>query len=218
MIVECNGIGVRYQNGPTSLDPLKNVTATLGPAPTAITGPSGSGKSSLLRVVGGLQEPTTGTVSLIDDRQQIVADRRAATATVFQDYRLVDFLNVRDNLGLAADLKGCSNDDECIRDNLKLVGLESFGSRMPFTLSGGEQQRVAIARAMMSEPRVLLADEPTGALDSENSDRISELLLRLYETRGTCVIIATHDLAVAAHAPNRLELVGGVSLVQASDT
>ncbi|WP_344112025.1 ABC transporter ATP-binding protein [Kribbella alba] len=190
--------------------PLQDVSLTVGQEPTALVGPSGSGKSTLIRVVAGLQAPDQGTVSIngsaVKHRQSGgVLDPRVSV--VYQDYRLVGFLTVAENLQLAAELRDAAADDATIKTLLSKVDLEGFESRHPETLSGGEQQRVSIARALITQPQVLLADEPTGALDSANSARIAQLLLMLAKEDNVSVLVATHDEAVADQTPQRYELV-----------
>jgi ABC-type lipoprotein export system ATPase subunit len=128
-------------------------------------------------------------------------------SVVYQDYRLVGFLTVAENLQLAAELRDVAVDDGTIETLLSKVDLEGFESRYPETLSGGEQQRVSIARALITQPQVLLADEPTGALDSANSARVAQLLLTLAKEDNVSVLVATHDEAVADQMPQRYELV-----------
>lgn len=178
----------------------------------AVMGPSGSGKSTLLRVVGGKQQATSGTVTLDGSAIEPVSWRSSGDgriSMIFQDYRLVSFLTVRDNIALAAEARGSNLSDADIDEALDRVGLPSeFIDRFPGSLSGGEQQRVAIARALVTNARVLLADEPTGALDAKNSERISSLLKKL-AVEGLIVIVATHDASVAARMDRIVDLEEG---------
>lgn len=178
----------------------------------AVMGPSGSGKSTLLRVVGGKQQATSGTVTLDGSAIEPVSWRSSGDgriSMIFQDYRLVSFLTVRDNIALAAEARGSNLSDADIDEALDRVGLPSeFIDRFPGSLSGGEQQRVAIARALVTNARVLLADEPTGALDAKNSERISSLLKKLAD-EGLIVIVATHDASVAARMDRIVDLEEG---------
>lgn len=194
--------------------PIRDLTAAFDPGATAIMGPSGSGKSSLLRVLGGTQVPQAGSVT-IDRRPVQVASWRAAAdprvVMVHQDYRLVDFLCVEDNLRLAAEARRVRVDGRApLVTALEDVGLSAeFLVRRPSTLSGGEQQRVAIARALIVDAQVILADEPTGALDAENSARVAQVLRTVAETRGITSVVATHDIGVARVIGRTTRLVDG---------
>lgn len=184
--------------------PLDGLTVELGPHPTAVMGPSGSGKSTLLRVIAGLQRPSAGVVE-IDGTPPRQASWRSGgdprVALIHQDYRLVPFLTVEENLRLAAEVRGEDLRHEEVGEQLAAVRLEHLDrDRLPGTLSGGEQQRLAIARALGPGVSVLLADEPTGALDAENTAVVADLLAGLGATRGVQVILATHDASVAERA------------------
>ena len=190
--------------------PLAGVSLTLAGGSTAVVGPSGSGKSTLLRLIAGTQGPTAGSVQ-IDN----VPVRQASWATpsdsrvvmVHQNYHLVPFLTVQENLLLAAELRGAACDDRAVQLALSRVALEpSMIRRMPSTLSGGQQQRVAIARALLTGASVVLADEPTGALDRENSSRVADVLVSLAERDGLTVVVATHDSNVADRMQQRLRI------------
>ena len=181
--------------------PLRSLSHTFQPGAAAIMGPSGSGKSTLLRIIAGLQKPTSGTVSLCHTSLQQPSWHSAGdprVCLVHQDYRLVPFLTVADNLRLAAEMRELDVDDQLIREAMDRVGLSKIDlRRMPGTLSGGEQQRAAIARGLVSRVKVLLADEPTGALDVANSHLVAEVLMDISAYEDMCVVVATHDPAVA---------------------
>ncbi|MGY1719406.1 ABC transporter ATP-binding protein [Blastococcus sp. SYSU DS0552] len=184
----------------------------VGTESVVVMGPSGSGKSTLLRVLAGLQSPDRGTVSV--DGVPLATGRRGGSgdtrvAVVHQDYRLVDFLTVAENLQLAAELRSVSAPADDLEEALARVGLHGFGDRSLATLSGGEQQRVAIARALVSRCRVLLADEPTGALDEENTGVVARLLRDLSREHGMSVVVATHDRSVARTMSRSLVLHDG---------
>lgn len=174
----------------------------------AITGASGSGKSTLLHMLGGITRPTAGRVllegvdlaGLGDD--DLAAIRRRRIGFVFQRYNLLPELSLLENVGLPLALDGVNpaRSEEAARQALEAVGMAHRGRHRPDELSGGEQQRGAIARALVTAPAVVLADEPTGALDSENSARVVELLRRLADDRGQTVVLVTHDPNVAAAA------------------
>lgn len=203
-MIELREVVVHYAQGRSAVTPLNGVTASLGPGALALMGPSGSGKSTLLRVVAGLQVPDEGSVVVngtsLDSAGNGTGDPRVAL--VHQDYRLIEFLSVRDNLRLCAELHGQEIDEATVKRTLGFVGLNGFGHRQPATLSGGEQQRVAIARSIVSGAEVLLADEPSGALDVDNTKIITDLLIRLSTETELLVVVATHDPSVAERLPS----------------
>ncbi|WP_433732190.1 ABC transporter ATP-binding protein [Actinoplanes sp. CA-051413] len=160
-------------------------------------GPSGSGKSTLLRILAGLQIPDQGRVSLNGRPLRSRNGGDARISLIHQDYRLVDFLTVAENLALAAELRAIDVSQTDVANALDRVGLNGLQERSPATLSGGEQQRVAIARALVSRSRVLLADEPTGALDGENTITVATLLRDISQEHQVAVVVATHDRSVA---------------------
>jgi putative ABC transport system ATP-binding protein len=207
-MLRCRDIRVGYGKGEQRTTPLRELSLEVDERPCVVMGPSGSGKTTLLRVLAGLQAPDAGTVEL-DGLEITVGTTTPGLAMIHQDYRLVDFLTVEENLQLAAEMRGLPLDGSAVADTLDLVGLGGLGGRWPTTLSGGEQQRVAIARALVTDSRVLLADEPTGALDRNNTTAIGELLLRLGTERGIHVVIATHDPSLADLMPRRFLLADG---------
>lgn len=198
---------------------LDGVSLEVHPGSTALMGPSGSGKSTLLRIIAGRQVPSAGVVTIGGTAVEYALWRSsgdARIAMVFQDYRLVPFLTVADNIALAAEARGRLIGDEDIQAALIRVGLApELGDRAPTSLSGGEQQRVAIARALVTGAQVLLADEPTGALDATNSRRIGEILRGLGED-GLTVVVATHDESVAA-ALDRTVRLGGQAAIRPNE-
>ena len=175
---------------------------------TAIVGPSGSGKTTLLQLLGALDRPTSGEVLFEGDdlsglrEAELTRLRSSAIGFVFQQFNLIPTITASENIALALAPRGLPRDErrERVEELLASVGLERRGHHVPSKLSGGEQQRVAIARALANEPRVLLADEPTGNLDSKNGDEIVGLLKELAEDRGQTIVLITHDPAVARRA------------------
>lgn len=172
----------------------------------AVVGPSGSGKTTLLSIMAGLDRPSGGEV-LVDGKKlsemDLDAYRRQYVSVIFQAFHLFPLLTVLENVCFPLELLGAGEKDtrEQARRNLELVGIaEEKHRRYPSQLSGGEQQRVAIARALSSGAKILLADEPTGNLDGENSRNIVEILTRLAHEGGYCVVIVTHDPAIAEAA------------------
>jgi ABC-type lipoprotein export system ATPase subunit len=211
MRIACEDVTVSYGKADGRTTPLACAAlAVRAGESVAITGPSGSGKSTLLRVLAGIQRPDQGTVSLdgVPVTSGAEARRhRQRVGFVHQDYRLVPFLTAAENVRLALELSGAGRSaDHAARRTLSVVGLRGYEPRLPDTLSGGEQQRVAIARALARQPAAMLADEPTGALDQENTEMIATLLTELASRHGLAVVVATHDAAVAARMSRRLEL------------
>ena len=197
VVIELADIAVQYG----AAMPLAGVSVAFAGGSSAVVGPSGSGKSTLLRVIAGTQTPTAGSV-VIDGvpvrRATWAMPSDARVAMVHQDYRLVSFLTVRENLLLAAELRGVPCDTAAIEQALLRVALApELADRMPSTLSGGQQQRVSIVRALLSGASVIVADEPTGALDVENTGRVADILADLGNDGGLTVVVATHDPSVA---------------------
>ncbi|MDV6278457.1 ABC transporter ATP-binding protein [Rhodococcus erythropolis] len=182
----------------------------------ALTGPSGCGKSTLLAIAAGLSAPDTGRV-LIDGQSlyEIEAGefhrfRRNNIGLVFQDYNLLRTLTVIENVMIVDELNGLSRVKARSRAAaaLEMVGLQEFFNRYPAQLSGGQQQRVSIARAVCGSPRLILADEPTGALDTDNADAIVRLLEKIVGEGGACLIV-THDLSIAERATRSVSMKDG---------
>ena len=183
----------------------------------AIMGPSGSGKTTLLNVIGCIDKPTSGSV-LLDGvevgkmpESELYKVRRDKMGFVFQTFNLLPYLNAIENVELPMENGGKSKSERKQRASelLKMVGLSGREMHRPQRLSAGEQQRVAIARALANDPAIILADEPTGNLDSQNKQEIVKLLANLNLTRGTTIIMVTHDSQVAAHTERMLLLKDG---------
>jgi len=183
----------------------------------AITGSSGSGKSTLLHLLGGITRPSAGSVRLegVDlatlDDEALAIVRRRRIGFVFQRYNLLPELSLVENVALPLVLDGASHGhaEERAREALAKVGMDHRAGHRPDALSGGEQQRGAIARALVAGPAIVLADEPTGALDSANSQRVVELFRQLVEREGQTVVLVTHDPAIAAGAPRVVRMRDG---------
>jgi putative ABC transport system ATP-binding protein len=183
----------------------------------ALVGPSGSGKSTMLHVIGGLDSPSSGGVIIAGSNlsqasdSQLSSYRNRSVGFVFQTFNLHPTLNALENVALPLVFSGIPYRQrlEAARQALEAVGLAARAEHRPNQLSGGERQRVSIARALVAGPKIILADEPTGNLDSKTGERIVELLLRLNRERGITTVLVTHDLDIAARAPRILSMRDG---------
>src|SRR4051812_36473178 len=181
----------------------------------AITGPSGSGKSTLLGLIAGLDAPTTGSVSIdgVDitrlDEDRLARLRGEKIGFVFQFFHLIPSLTAFENVAVPMEIAGLPDARARTQALLDEVGLTGRGHHYPAQLSGGEQQRVALARALANDPPILLADEPTGNLDSANGRHIMELMRKIHQVRRTTIVLVTHDVELAALADARLVLRDG---------
>ena len=207
-LIELRDVTRRYDDGPPALREL-SLSVRPGEA-VAILGPSGSGKSTLLNLIAGLDRPSSGTVTVDGvsvDRLGEAASaryRRARIGLVFQFFNLLDDLTVADNVMLPAQLAGMARGDAQRRaaELLGVLGVDRHASAYPGRLSGGERQRVAVARALMNRPALLLADEPTGALDTAAGEDVQRLLSELHAD-GQTIVLVTHDLALAERCATR---------------
>jgi putative ABC transport system ATP-binding protein len=212
------GVERRYQRGGSTVNALVGVDLVIAPGELlAIEGPSGSGKSTLLQLLGALDTPTAGRIQF-DGQHLAQADdktltrlRRDAIGFVFQQFNLIPTLTAAENVEIAMlPLKRPRADRQArVATLLEQVGLSDRSEHLPSRLSGGEQQRVAIARALANEPRVILADEPTGNLDSATATEVIDLLTALCTDSGVTVVLVTHDEEVAARVRRRIRLRNG---------
>jgi putative ABC transport system ATP-binding protein len=206
-IVEIEALRKVYGEGATEVCALDGVDLTMQPGEfIAVMGPSGCGKSTLLNMVGGLDRPTSGTV-LVDgadlttlDDDKLTELRRRRIGFVFQFFNLIPVLNATENAALPLTLDGAAKAQERARDWLTKVGLGDRLTNRPDQLSGGQQQRVAVARALSTEPALVLADEPTGNLDSKSATEIATLLQQVAVEWGRSVLMVTHDPRIASYA------------------
>lgn len=181
----------------------------------AIIGPSGSGKSTLLHILGGVDRPTNGRVYIEDqdvfaqNEEQLAIFRRRQVGLIYQFYNLIPVLNVRENITLPMLMDGRRVSQKRLEELLNALGLKDRETHLPNQLSGGQQQRVSIGRALMYSPAIVLADEPTGNLDSENSQEIIELLKFSNKEYGQTLIVVTHDESVALQADRIISVVDG---------
>jgi putative ABC transport system ATP-binding protein len=206
-MIELHSISKTVPSGSGSLTILHPLTLSVPPGGfVAITGPSGSGKSTLLGLIAGLDAPSTGTIAIDGteitglDEDALARLRGAKIGFVFQFFHLIPSLTAFENVLVPLELAGAADPGARAQSLLQEVGLTARGHHYPSQLSGGEQQRVAIARALANHPPVLLADEPTGNLDSSTGGQIIELLERVNVTRGTTLVLVTHDQEIAARA------------------
>lgn len=190
----------------------------------AVVGSSGSGKSTLLHMLGGVDRPTEGRV-LIEDQDiykmnddQLAIFRRRQVGLIYQFYNLIPVLNVEENMTLPTELDGKKPDRELLRELIEILGLEERLTHLPNELSGGQQQRVAIGRALMNRPAILLADEPTGNLDSRASDEIIALLKLFNQKYKQTIIMITHDLEIAKQADRIVTIEDGRIVKDTSDS
>jgi putative ABC transport system ATP-binding protein len=216
--VEAIGVSRDYPSGDATIHALAGVDVRVEPGELiAVRGRSGSGKTTLLNVLGGLDRPTDGTVA-IEGRElaglsaaDLLDLRRSTISFVFQGFGLLPILSAAENVEIPLRLARAtpSHRRERVARMLELVGLEARAEHRPAELSGGEQQRVAIARALANEPRILLADEPTGQLDSETGHVIMDLIRRVVRDEHVTAIVATHDPAMLDVADRVFELHDG---------
>ncbi len=216
-MIELRNVTKIYRKGPEEIRALDNVSLVVQPGEfVVLLGVSGAGKTTLLNLIGGLDTPTSGSV-LVDgveisklDAWSLTRYRREKVGFIFQTFQLIPTLTVLENvmLPLVPVKMGYQEKVEKARRLIKQVGLSGRINHLPGELSGGEQQRVAIARALVNDPQILLADEPTGDLDTETGRQIVELLKRLY-AQGKTVMVATHDEQLAQAATHLIRMRDG---------
>jgi putative ABC transport system ATP-binding protein len=225
-LYELRSVAKFFQRGPTTVRALDGIDLSIGAGEfVALEGPSGSGKTTLLQLLGALDRPSSGEV-LFEARDlarlpdhELAGLRLRSFGFVFQQFNLIPTLSAVENV--EAKLAPIGGTRERALELLGEVGLSDRADHLPQQLSGGEQQRVAIARALSVEPRVVLADEPTGNLDSATGSEIIELLANLAAEHGSTIVVATHDASLASRAPRRLamrdgRLTGGPALAPVS--
>ncbi len=215
-ILEVTGLTKSYRSAEGPLAVLKEISFSLDAGGScAIVGPSGSGKTTLLGLCAGLDVPSSGSVRLAGrELSELNEDERARLRSedvgfVFQNFQLLPTLTAIENVMVPLELRGGRNSHKTAADLLGKVGLGERLEHYPAQLSGGEQQRVALARAFLNQPKILFADEPTGNLDAETSDRIVDLLFGLNSSSGTALVLVTHNLDLARKAGRIIHLKGG---------
>lgn len=215
-MLEVKNLTKTYQSGRKDLTVLDNVSFKIEPGETfSIVGPSGSGKTTLLGLCAGLDRASGGSVILngiaLDDLDE---DKRASVRNqhvgfIFQNFQLIPTLTALENVMVPLELRGETNVKERAMELLERVGLADRHDHYPSQLSGGEQQRISFARAFSNNPKILFADEPTGNLDEDTSQKIEKLLFDLNKESGTTLVLVTHDLDLAAKTQHVIKLRGG---------
>lgn len=215
-ILDIKNVSKIYQSGNHSLTVLNDINFSITKGETvAITGPSGSGKTTLLGLCAGLDRASSGSVVLSGVALDTLSeDERAAVRNqyvgfIFQNFQLLPTLTALENVMVPLELRGEKNSKSFALDLLAKVGLADRADHYPVQLSGGEQQRVSLARAFSNKPALLFADEPTGNLDAETSEKIIKLLFDLNKDAGTTLVIVTHDLDLAARTNQIIKIKGG---------
>lgn len=223
-IVSIEGLWLTLDSQAGPVDILRGIDLDiLSGESVSITGPSGAGKTSLMMIVGGLERPTAGTVQvagqLLNDQDEdtLARYRRDNIGIVFQSFHLIPTMSALENVAIPLELSGVPEAFDRAAVELKTVGLEHRVDHYPGQLSGGEQQRVALARAMVTQPNLILADEPTGNLDGDNSVRIMELLFDLCEINKTTLVLITHQLDLAERCSRHVKLSDGVITANSAD-
>ena len=218
VMVAARDVSRTFGSGDTAVHALRGVSLTVGEGQlVAVRGRSGSGKTTLLNVIGGLDVPTGGTVHVAGQDVTAMAERervmlrRGTVAFIFQSFGLIPMLSASENVGIPLRITGTEprQREERVRLLLSVVGLEEHARQRPNELSGGQQQRVAIARALATSPRLLIADEPTGQLDSETGRQIMRLLRTVVRSEGLTALVATHDALLTDLADDVLSLEDG---------
>ncbi|AUA28775.1 TPA: ABC transporter ATP-binding protein [Clostridioides difficile] len=216
-ILRVENLTKSYGKNETKVDAIKNVSLSVEKGTfIAITGPSGSGKSTLLHLLGGVDRPTSGKVYINDvdiynlKTKDLAIFRRRNIGLIYQFYNLIPVLNVKENILLPAELDNRDIDREYFDDLMKTLGLIDREKHLPNQVSGGQQQRTSIGRALINRPSIILADEPTGNLDSKNSKEILELLKLSVKKYNQTLIMITHDKNMALQADRIISIEDGI--------
>ena len=216
--VVCRGVSKTYQQNTIAVHALSGIDLVIPKQDfLCLSGPSGSGKSTLLNLIGGLDRPTQGEISVDGQRVDLMSKSELAQLRlrhigfVFQAYNLIPVLTAQENVEFVMQLQGVDARErgDKARDILKEVGLEGMEKRRPGELSGGQQQRVAVARAIVSEPSLVLADEPTANLDSQNAEQLMQLLRHMNDEHHVTFVFSTHDKRVMDHSKRLILLHDG---------
>ncbi len=215
-ILRVENLTKTYGKGETSVKALDDVSFSVDKGEfVAIVGPSGSGKSTLLHIIGGVDFPTSGKVFVEDtdiyslDESQLAIFRRRQIGLIYQFYNLIPVLNIKENITLPLLLDGREEDEEYLNEIISSLGLTDRINHLPNELSGGQQQRVSIGRALINSPALVLADEPTGNLDSKNSEEIVSLLKLYNQMYNQTLLLITHDERIALQADRLISIEDG---------
>ena len=216
-LLRVENLSKSYGKGEAKVDALKNINLSIKKGEfIAIVGPSGSGKSTLLHLLGGVDKPTSGNVFINDiniydlKEKDLAIFRRRNVGLIYQFYNLIPVLTVKENILLPAELDNRKIDKEYLEDLLKTLDLKERENHLPSELSGGQQQRTSIGRALINRPSIVLADEPTGNLDSKNSKEIVELLKVSVKKYNQTLIMITHDTNIALQADRVITIEVGI--------
>jgi len=216
VLLKLKKINLKYQTGKENISVLKDIDLTIKKKETvSVVGESGSGKTSLIMLIGGLERPTSGKIffqnqeitNLIED--EVSEIRKKNIGIIFQSFYLIPNYNAVENVALTLELNKFANPEKEAKLLLERFGLKHRFNNLPSQLSGGEQQRVAIARAIAMKPELILADEPTGNLDTENSIMISDILFKYVKEEGSSLIMVTHDPKLANKAKRKIKIKDG---------
>lgn len=215
-LLRVENLSKSYGKGEAKVDALKNINLSIKKGEfIAIVGPSGSGKSTLLHLLGGVDKPTSGNVFINDiniydlKEKDLAIFRRRNVGLIYQFYNLIPVLSVKENILLPAELDNRKIDKDYLDDLLKTLGLKERANHLPNELSGGQQQRTSIGRALINRPSIVLADEPTGNLDSKNSKEVLELLKLSVRKYNQTLIMITHDPSIALQADRVITIEDG---------
>ena len=216
-ILKIENLSKTYGKNEAKVDALKNIDLSINKGEfVAIVGPSGSGKSTLLHLIGGVDKPSEGKVYINDvdiynlKEKDLSIFRRRNVGLIYQFYNLIPVLSVKENILLPAELDNRKIDKEYLDDLLKTLGLKERENHLPNELSGGQQQRTSIGRALVNRPTIVLADEPTGNLDSKNSKEVLELLKLSVRKYNQTLIMITHDPNIALQAERVITIEDGI--------
>ncbi|OSB10526.1 ABC transporter ATP-binding protein [Paraclostridium bifermentans] len=216
-ILKVENLTKSYGTGEAKVDALKNINLSINKGEfVAIVGPSGSGKSTLLHLLGGVDKPTSGNVFINDvdiynlKEKDLSIFRRRNIGIIYQFYNLIPVLSVKENILLPAELDNRKIETAYLNDLLKTLGLKERENHLPNELSGGQQQRTSIGRSLINRPAIVLADEPTGNLDSKNSKEVIELLKLSVKKYNQTLIMITHDNNIALQADRVISIEDGM--------
>lgn len=215
-VIRCENVHLRLGTGAAEVHVLKGISLAIGAGESlSLVGPSGSGKSTLLMAIAGLERPDSGKILVTDEDLTALGEdalaqlRGRSIGIVFQSFHLIPNMTALENVAVPLELAGAADAFERAEAELAAIGLTERFTHYPAQLSGGEQQRVAIARALAPNPKILLADEPTGNLDATNGALIADLLFETLSSRGTTLVLVTHDLSLAERSDRVAQLQSG---------